>query len=127
MRHAEENPSHIIISDWNAEPMDILLVQFRDTGFPPWCSNSLVLNDKGRTYCHSPIAIEEAGGPGRNTLGCIYESPYYQYTNAIECEATEAPLEVVEGSPGEWTWINFIHSGMIHCHVGLARGGANST
>lgn len=114
MRKAEENPHHTIVSDWNAEGMDILLVQYRDTGFAPWCSNSLVFNNKGRTYCHSPRLIEEAGGPGRNSLGCQYKSEYYGYTNPIECEATAADLEVFEGNTDEWTWINFIHSGAHH-------------
>lgn len=115
MKRAEEAPHHIVVSDWNAEGMDILLLQFRDTGFPPWCSNSLVLNNHGRTYCHSTKEIEDAGGLGRNNLGCIVDSPAYAYTNPVTCAATTADLEIVQAKEGEgWVWINFIHSGAHH-------------
>ncbi|KAM3414124.1 Laccase-15 [Cercospora zeina] len=97
MKKAEENPRHIVMSDWNAEGMDILLLQFRDTGFAPWCSNSLTLN----------------GGPGRNSLGCICDVPGYAYTNPLECEPTKAALEVVQQQKDEgWMWINFINTGL---------------
>lgn len=115
MSLAEKNPHHIVISDWNAEPMDILLVMYRDTGIVPWCSNSIVLNGKSRTYCHSPEAIEAVGGPGRNTLGCIPQPNQEIFTNEQFCEETFAPLEVVQVEDGqEWVWINFIHSGAHH-------------
>jgi hypothetical protein len=115
MRRAEETPHHIVVSDWNAEGMDILLLQYRDTGFPPWCSNSLVMNGRGRTFCHSSKQIEDAGGPGRNDLGCFINSTAYQYTNPVICEATTSDLEIVQAQSGEeWLWINFIHSGAHH-------------
>ncbi|CZT17606.1 related to laccase precursor [Ramularia collo-cygni] len=115
MKKAEENPHHIVTSDWNAEGMDILLIQYRDTGFAPWCSNSLTLNDRGRTYCHSTRDIKDAMGPDRNSLGCIYQVPGYEFTNPLECEPTQAPLEVVQQQKDEdWVWINFIHSGAHH-------------
>lgn len=115
MKRAELDPRHIVISDWNAEPMDILLIQYRDTGFAPWCSNSLTLNDRGRTYCHNTSTLMDAGGPDRNSLGCIYRTPAYKYTNSIKCIKTYAKLEVVQTKAGEeWVWINFIHSGAHH-------------
>ncbi|RSM06683.1 hypothetical protein CEP52_005560 [Fusarium oligoseptatum] len=98
MKLAEKNPKHVVISDWNAEPMDILLIMYRDTGIVPWCSNSIVLNGKGRTYCHSKELLEEA-----------------MYANEQACEPTEGELEVITAQDGEnWVWINFIHSGAHH-------------
>ncbi|KAF5554135.1 laccase-1 [Fusarium mexicanum] len=115
MQRAEENPRHIVISDWNAEPMDILLVMYRDTSIVPWCSNSIVLNGKGRTYCHSKQEIEDSGGPGRNDLGCIVQDRQDLYANPQSCEATDGELEVIMAEEGEeWVWINFIHSGAHH-------------
>lgn len=115
MQRAEKKPHHIVISDWNAEPMDILLVMYRDTGIVPWCSNSIVLNGKSRTYCHPPAAIEAVGGPGRNTLGCLPQPNQDMFTNELFCEETFTPLEVVEAEEGQkWVWINFIHSGAHH-------------
>lgn len=116
MQAAERSPSHIVTSDWNAEPMDTLLIMYRDTGIVPWCSNSIVLNGKGRTYCHDAAVIEANGGSGRNSLGCVLQDGQELFTNALECEATVAPLEVVQpAAPGqEWVWINFIHSGAHH-------------
>ncbi|KAF0644268.1 hypothetical protein FPSE5266_12191 [Fusarium pseudograminearum] len=115
MKRAEANPRHIVISDWNAEPMDILLIMYRDTGIVPWCSNSIVMNGKGRTYCHSRELIEETGGSGRNLLGCKVQPKQGLYANAQVCEPTNGELEVVAAADGEeWIWINFIHSGAHH-------------
>ncbi|GKU07420.1 unnamed protein product [Fusarium langsethiae] len=115
MKRAEANPRHIVISDWNAEPMDILLIMYRDTGIVPWCSNSIVMNGKGRTYCHSKEVIEETGGPGRNSLGCKVQPKQGLYANTQVCEPTKGELEVVAAADGEeWIWINFIHSGAHH-------------
>ncbi|CAF3501396.1 hypothetical protein SNK05_006234 [Fusarium graminearum] len=115
MQRAEVNPRHIVISDWNAEPMDILLTMYRDTGIVPWCSNSIVMNGKGRTYCHSKELIEETGGSGRNSLGCKVQPKQGLYANAQVCEPTNGELEVVAAADGEeWIWINFIHSGAHH-------------
>ncbi|CAI6098433.1 unnamed protein product [Clonostachys chloroleuca] len=115
MKRAEENPRHVVVSDWNAEPMDILLIMYRDTGIVPWCSNSIVLNGKGRTYCHTKELLEEVGGAGRNTLGCVLQPKQSMYTNEQICEPTEGQLEVIAAEDGEeWIWINFIHSGAHH-------------
>ncbi|ORY67547.1 laccase TilA [Pseudomassariella vexata] len=113
MRAAEKQPHHIIISDRNAEPMDI--VMYRDAGIVPWCSNSLVLNSKSRTYCHSKEVLESVGGPGRNSLGCLMQPRQLEFSNELVCEETHTPLEVVQAADGqEWVWINFIHSGAHH-------------
>lgn len=115
MRAVEASPFHVVISDWNAEPMDILLLMYRDTGLVPWCSNSVVLNGKSRTRCHSPEEIEASGGPGRNTLGCLVQEKQDLFANEQVCEETFTPLEVFEAREGqEWVWINFIHSGAHH-------------
>ncbi|KAG8162326.1 hypothetical protein KVR01_008091 [Diaporthe batatas] len=115
MREAEKNPHHVVISDWNAEGMDILLVMYRDTGIVPWCSNSIIFNDKSRTYCHPPELIEAVGGPGRNSLGCKMQPRQDLYSNEQICEETFTPLEVFQAADGqEWIWINFIHSGAHH-------------
>lgn len=122
MARAEQAPHHLVVSDWNAEPMDTLLVMYRDTGIVPWCSNSVVLNGRGRTYCHAADAIAAAaagdGGdsPERNALGCFAGQPHQNvFANAQGCEATRAPLEVVAVAPGQtWVWINVIHSGAHH-------------
>lgn len=115
MERAEKNPKHVVISDWNAEPMDILLIMYRDTGIVPWCSNSIVLNGRGRTYCHSKELLAEVGGLGRNGLGCLPQPRQAVYTNEQVCEPTEGPLEVITAEEGEdWIWINFIHSGAHH-------------
>lgn len=115
MSTAEHNPFHIVVSDWNAEPMDTLLIMYRDTGIVPWCSNSVVLNNKGRTFCHSSDVIDDSGGPGRNSLGCILQQNQEALTNELICEETFTPLEVVEAAEGqEWVWVNFIHSGAHH-------------
>ncbi|KAK1624186.1 laccase TilA [Colletotrichum phormii] len=73
MKRAEKHPKHVVISDWNAEPMDILLIMYWDTGIVPWCSNSIVLNGKGRTVCNPRELIDAVGGPGRNSLGSHHE------------------------------------------------------
>ncbi|KAM0196103.1 hypothetical protein ACHAPA_004746 [Fusarium lateritium] len=115
MKHAEANSRHIVISDWNAEPMDILLIMYRDAGIVPWCSNSIVLNGKGRTYCHPRELIEDVGGPSRNSLGCQLQKDQEMYSNQQTCQPTNAELEVVMAADGEeWVWINFIHSGAHH-------------
>ncbi|KAK2035297.1 laccase TilA [Colletotrichum zoysiae] len=115
MKRAEKNAKHVVISDWNAEPMDILLIMYRDTGIVPWCSNSIVLNGKGRTFCHSDTQIEFAGGPGRNSLGCLVQQGQEDFANELPCKETFADLEVIEAESGEeWIWINFIHSGAHH-------------
>lgn len=115
MKRAEKHPKHVVISDWNAEPMDILLIMYRDTGVVPWCSNSIVLNGKGRTFCHSKELIESVGGAGRDTLGCLPQNGQREFANEQVCQKTYADLEVFEAESGqEWIWINFIHSGAHH-------------
>lgn len=115
MKVAESEPHHVVISDWNAEPMDILLVMYRDTGIVPWCSNSIVLNGKSRTRCHSPQEIEASGGPGRNSLGCLMQENQDVFANEQICEETFTPLEIIQAKDGqEWVWVNFIHSGAHH-------------
>ncbi|KXH65545.1 laccase TilA [Colletotrichum salicis] len=115
MKRAEQYPKHVVISDWNAEPMVILLIMYRDTGIVPWCSNSIVLNGKGRTVCHPRELIDAMGGPGRNSLGCLPQNGQKEYANEQTCQATFADLEIFEAESGEeWIWINFIHSGAYH-------------
>lgn len=115
MRKAEKDPRHIVIADWNDQPMDMYLIRFRDTGYIPICANSLTLNAKGGTRCESARDIEDAGGPGRNERGCHYKIPGHQYTNVEYCTETQPELEVVQAEPGqEWIWINFINSGAHH-------------
>ncbi|KAI8664834.1 hypothetical protein NCS56_00917500 [Fusarium sp. Ph1] len=80
----KKSPRHVVISDWNAEPMDILLIMYRDTGIVPWCSNSVVLNVKGRTYCHPKELLEED-----------------MYTNEQVCEPTEGQREVITAQNDE--------------------------
>jgi hypothetical protein len=73
------------------------------------------MNGKGRTYCHSKDVIEAAGGPGRNSLGCMIQAKQELYANPQVCEPTKGELEVVAAGDGEeWIWINFIHSGAHH-------------
>ncbi|KAF4780932.1 laccase TilA [Colletotrichum scovillei] len=115
MKRAEEHPKHVVISDWNAEPMDILLIMYRDTGIVPWCSNSIVLNGKGRTVCHPRELLDSVGGPGRNSLGCLPQNGQKEFANEQTCQPTFADLEIFEANSGEeWIWINFIHSGAHH-------------
>ncbi|KAK8059988.1 multicopper oxidase-domain-containing protein [Apiospora saccharicola] len=116
MRAAEKNPRHIIIADWNDQPMDMYLIRFRDTGYIPVCANSLTLNGRGGTKCESARDIEEAGGGlARNGRGCEYRIPGHQYTNPEYCVETHPELEVVQAAPGEeWLYINFINSGAHH-------------
>ncbi|KAL0938147.1 multicopper oxidase [Colletotrichum truncatum] len=115
MRAAESNPRHIIVADWNDQPMDMYLIRFRDTGYIPICANSLTLNGRGGTRCESAHDLEEAGGPGRNERGCRYMIPGHEYTNPEYCTETHPKLEIIQANPGEeWVWINFIHSGAHH-------------
>ncbi|TDZ21895.1 Laccase abr2 [Colletotrichum orbiculare MAFF 240422] len=115
MHAAEKKPRHIIVTDWNDQPMDMFLIRFRDTGYMPVCANSLTLNGRGGTRCESEKDIEAAGGPGRNERGCLWQLPGHEYTNVEYCTETHPELEVVQASPGEeWVWINFIHSGAHH-------------
>ncbi|KAI1880830.1 hypothetical protein JX265_001070 [Neoarthrinium moseri] len=88
---------------------------YRDTGIVPWCSNSIVLNGKGRTYCHPQESLDSVGGKGRNSLGCLPQPLQAQYSNSQTCEPTKTDLEIVQPKQGqEWIWINFIHSGAHH-------------
>lgn len=115
MRTAEKNPRHIIIADWNDQPMDMYLIRFRDTGYIPACSNSLTLNGRGGTRCESTQDLTDAGGTGRNERGCLLQEVGHEYTNVEHCSETHPELEVVQVEPGaEWVWINFIHSGAHH-------------
>lgn len=115
MRAAEQRPFHVVISDWNAEGMDILLMMYRDTGIVPWCSNSIVFNGRGRTFCHPPELLASVGGTGRDSLGCLPQENQELYANAQSCEGTDTELEVFQAEEGqEWIWINFIHSGAHH-------------
>ncbi|KAK2030391.1 multicopper oxidase [Colletotrichum zoysiae] len=115
MRAAENNPRHVIIADWNDQPMDMYLIRFRDTGFIPACANSLTLNGRGGTRCESAQNLEDAGGPGRNERGCLWRMPGYEYVNVDYCTETRPELEVLQADPGEeWVWINFINSGAHH-------------
>uniref|UniRef100_L2FKW4 Conidial pigment biosynthesis oxidase arb2 brown2 n=1 Tax=Colletotrichum fructicola (strain Nara gc5) TaxID=1213859 RepID=L2FKW4_COLFN len=115
MRAAETNPRHVIVADWNDQPMDMYLIRFRDTGYIPICANSLTLNGRGGTRCESARDLEDAGGPGRNERGCRYMISGHEYTNPEYCTETHPELEVIQANPGEeWIWINFIHSGAHH-------------
>ncbi|KAK8080220.1 multicopper oxidase [Apiospora hydei] len=115
MREAEKNPRHIVIADWNDQPMDMYLIRFRDTGYIPVCANSLTLNGRGGTRCESAKDIEDAGGPARNERGCEYLIPGHEYTNPEYCTETRPELEVVQAQAGEeWVFINFINSGAHH-------------
>ncbi|KAH0428988.1 conidial pigment biosynthesis oxidase arb2 brown2 [Colletotrichum camelliae] len=124
---AEKNPHHVVISDWNAEPMDILLIMYRDTGVVPWCSNSIVLNGKGRTTCHSKELLESVGGPDRDSLGCLPQDRQVEFTNPQVCQETFADLEVFEAKPDEHEFYvvaadgEFVHPQKVHaanCNLG---------
>ncbi|KAK1579931.1 LOW QUALITY PROTEIN: uncharacterized protein LY79DRAFT_592527 [Colletotrichum navitas] len=112
MKRAEKNAKHVVISDWNAEPMGILLIMSRDTGV---CSNSIVLNGKGRTFCHSDKQIELAGGPGRKSLGCLIQQGQKEAHHELQISVDEHELYVV-AADGE-----FVHPQRVHaanCNLG---------
>lgn len=115
MRAAEKTPHHLGVTQWNEEPLGITLVQYRDTGYTPWCAQSLIMNGKGRTFCLSEEDIEEAGGSGRNSYGCMIPSQGAEFVNPQICESKPAELYLVEPEEGqEWVWLNFWASGSHH-------------
>lgn len=116
MLSAEEKANHLMVSDWNYDGMDILILMYRDAGATPSCSASLVMNGKGRTIClDQEIIAQSEDGVHRDSSGCLAPDTGVPFMNKRECENTYADVEVVEAEEGEkYAWLNFIHPGAHH-------------
>ncbi|KAF9634919.1 putative multicopper oxidase protein [Lasiodiplodia theobromae] len=116
MLSAEEKVNNLMVSDWNYDGMDVLMLMYRDAGATPSCSASLVMNGRGRTICLEPEIIAQSDdGVHRDSSGCLPPDTGVPYMNKRECVDTFADLEVVEAQDGEkYVWLNFIHPGAHH-------------
>lgn len=116
MHQAEKNPRHLMVSDWNHEGMDILVIRYRDTGATPACAASLVTNGKGRTTCLTQKVLDahDEHGP-RDSMGCLKPTIGAQFLNKRECKDTYSDYEVIQANKGEkYLFINFINPGAHH-------------
>ncbi|KAF4306496.1 Multicopper oxidase type 1 [Botryosphaeria dothidea] len=116
MRAAEDNPRHLMVSDWNYEGMEVLMVGFRDAGIAPACSASLVTNGKGRTTCLPTEVLRKYDPEGlRDSLGCLPPNLGAEFMNKRKCRDTLADFEVIQAKEGEkYLFLNFIHPGAHH-------------
>lgn len=119
MRHAEENPRHLSVADWDAEGMDIQIIMFRDTGASPWCAMSLTTNGRGRTMCLSREDFQNTYRENdRNVMGCLLPEIGREFMNPVSCKDTFTDLEITQVSEkeqqGGWIWLNFINPGSHH-------------
>lgn len=116
MLAAEKKPHHAMVSDWNFEGMEVLLIQYRDTGASPHCAASIIFNNAGRSMCVPRHELDKYDPERkRDSLGCLPPLHGAQYMNPRECVDTDHDFYVFQPDSGDkYMFMNFIHPGSFH-------------
>lgn len=133
MARLEKDPVSIIADDSFKWTMDDIMARMFHFGVDPICIQSILINGKGRIYCHhyqelAKLAAKFTHGltplPTIDTMGCMREEWLRNVTNddfALEspgfskqCEPTFTENYVFHAGSSRWHYINVLNAGGQH-------------
>ncbi|ODV77364.1 uncharacterized protein CANTADRAFT_97027 [Suhomyces tanzawaensis NRRL Y-17324] len=122
----ERTPTNIIVDDYFKMPMDDTLLKMDQYGIDPLCIQSILVNGKGRVYCHSELELRNSTEKIIDTMGCfrdLFSNGYADLRNHMDNYALENPGFSSHCSPTfsdifnlqikgkKWHYINIINAG----------------
>lgn len=127
----EDEPSFIIADDSFKLPMDDIMARMFHFGIDPLCILSILLNGKGRIYCHEYSTFHRLAKKSKtdgvsqfDTMGCIRSEMTNGYHDfpinnfGIEspgfsrnCEATSKDNYIYFTNHSSWQYINVLNAG----------------
>ncbi|KAI1830098.1 hypothetical protein DTO013E5_7654 [Penicillium roqueforti] len=135
IHNAIRAPSLVMLSDWFHMTSEELQEVAMSANIDPLCTDSILINGKGRVNCRSPKELTDMvpdsvksvlQGMEYTVKGCLPLTNTYAQTTSghnlsavpasmfYECHATEAAEEVIEVDPfNGWASLNFIGSASV--------------
>lgn len=134
MYQLERNPTNIIADDSFKWSMDDIMARMFHYGVDPVCIQSILINGKGRIYCHNYqelaqlatkfITLGHSPLPTIDTMGCMREEWLRNFTNddfALEspgfskqCEPTFTDNFIFHTRGVQWHYLNILNAGGQH-------------
>lgn len=128
----EKNPSFLIADDSFKLPMDDVVMRMFRYGIDPLCIQSVLINGKGRIYCHPERRFRKLASKNPNLrhipyfdcLGCLRDDSIVHYKgstldhNALEfpgysapCKPTYSLLHIHYTNNTDWQYLNVLNAG----------------
>lgn len=128
----EKRPQHIIADDSFKSPMDDVMARMFHFGIDPLCIQSILINGKGRIYCHGHQTFAKLAFksplmktlPYIDTMGCIRDEKTNGYHDfeldnfgletpgfSKQCEPTFSDNYVYYTNNSNWQYMNILNAG----------------
>ena len=127
----EKSPSYIIADDSFKLPMDDIMARMFHYGIDPLCILSILLNGKGRIYCHEYSTFHRLASkskldslPQFDSMGCIRSEKTNGYHDfkldnfglespgfSRRCESTSKENYVYFTNHSSWQYVNILNAG----------------
>lgn len=128
----EKNPSFLIADESFKFPMDDVILRMNQYGIDPLCIQSILINGKGRLYCHDEKRFQQLARknpflqsiPYFDCFGCLRDNigrhfkgrpldlPGLEFPGySAPCKATKSNLYTHFTNDMEWQYINVINAG----------------
>ncbi|KAK9454041.1 multicopper oxidase-domain-containing protein [Dipodascopsis uninucleata] len=118
-RSLERSPIFVNVNEWSKWTSGFIAARQDALGIDPTCSQSILVNGKGRVTCPSKEEISEAQGPARlerfkgefDTMGCMNTSNYSPGIDhesletpgySKQCQLTQSDREVIHTNGSSW-------------------------
>lgn len=128
----EQNPSFLVADDTFKQPMDEVMMRMNQYGIDPLCIRSILVNGKGRVFCHPEQRFRQLASknpfldfiPYFDCLGCLRDDSIVDYKGSVldhyalefpgysnPCRPTNSPLHVHYTNDTDWQYINILNAG----------------
>ncbi|KAL8301362.1 hypothetical protein RB597_002001 [Gaeumannomyces tritici] len=109
MMQAERDIKHLVIADCTGRDLQSRIFRTRVEGTEAHCSDSILVNGKGRVHCRQG-GYDRIGGHPLDEHGCA-RRPGVATT---KCRPTLADYEVLETGSGSYTMMNLLNISLHH-------------
>lgn len=128
----EKNPNHLIADDTFKHQMDDVIARMFHFGVDPVCIQSILVNGKGRIFCHSHERFYHLAKknkylrkiPHFDSMGCLRDDSIFEYQDesldhfALElpgyspgCSPTLSDNFIYFTNGSNWQYVNIINAG----------------
>lgn len=128
----EKTPSVLIADDAFRQNMDDIMARMFHFGVDPVCIQSLLINGKGRVYCHSHERFYTLAKkkpflkrvPYFDSMGCLRDDSFLKYNDhtldhfalelpgySLDCKSTLSENFIFFTNGSRWQYVNFLNAG----------------
>lgn len=128
----EQNPSFLVADDAFKQPMDEVMMRMNQYGIDPLCIQSILINGKGRIFCHPEQRFRQLASknpflkliPYFDCLGCLRDDSIVHFKGSVldhyalefpgyskPCKHTNSLLHVHYTNDSNWQYINVLNAG----------------